>query len=167
MRKLLTGLVLAGSLAFAGTAAADQPVMFSDSATQSTPVPNISCKPFGYAFGTLATFHVERSYTQFYDGATLVKEIRHVKFDGTLYRSDDLSKTIPYAGTWTRIWYPLENLVVNTGLFRYSHPDGSGMVTLDAGRTEQVGSPPFTILSDTGPTQVEWQQAVCAYLAEA
>jgi hypothetical protein len=133
MRKVLTGVVLTAFLAFVGTAAADAPVHFSNSATQTTPVPNFSCVPFGYAFGALATFSVERDYTQFYDGATLVKEIRHVKFDGTLYRSDDLAKTIPYAGTWTRTWYPLENLVINTGLFRYSHPDGSGMVTLDAG----------------------------------
>src|SRR5580765_1872485 len=129
MRMLLTGVVVVASLTFVGTAAADPPVQFSDSATQSTPVPNISCSPFGYAFGALSTFQVERRYTQFYDGATLVKEIRHIKFDGTLYRSDDLTKTIPYAGTWTRTWYPLENMVVNTGLFRYSHPDGTGMVT--------------------------------------
>jgi hypothetical protein len=167
MRKFVTGVVVTAFLAFAGTAAADPPVQFSDSATQGTPVPNFSCAPFGYAFGALSTFHVERSYTQFYDGATLVKEIRHVKFDGTLYRSDDLSRTIPYAGNWTRTWYPLDNLAVMTGLFRYSHPDGSGMVALDAGVTEQVASQPFTILSDTGPTQVAWQSAVCAYLAEA
>jgi hypothetical protein len=167
MRKLLTTIVLGGFLALAGTAAADAPVHFSDSATQATPVQNISCTPFGYSFGTLATFQVERRYTQFYDGATLMKEIRHVTFDGTLYRSDDLSKTIPYAATFTRTWYPLENLVVNTGLFRYSHPDGTGMVTLDAGRTEQVASPPFTVMSDTGPTQVEWRMAVCADLAQS
>lgn len=63
MRKFLTMVILAGLLAFAGTAAADAPAQFSDSATQTTPVPNISCVPFGYPFGTLATFHVERSYT--------------------------------------------------------------------------------------------------------
>jgi len=47
-------------------------------------------------------------------------------------------------------------------LFRYTHPDGSGMVALDAGRTFVV---PPTVLTDTGPTMVEWQMAVCVALA--
>ncbi len=163
--KTLAILVAGAALISAPTARAEQPVMFTIPLIQSTPIFNFSCVRHGYSFTTLATFTVERRYIQFYEGATLVKEIRHVRFTGTLYRSDDLSKTIPYAGAWTRTAYPLENLAVNTGLFRYSHPDGSGMVALDAGRTEQLASPPFTIFEDTGPTQVEWQQGVCAYLA--
>jgi hypothetical protein len=166
VRRIALLISVAAALGLATTASAAAPVMVTVEINQTKPVPNISCTAYGYSFDTLATFDVVRRSIQFFDDSgNLVKEIRHVDFTGTLYRTDDLSKTIPYAGNWTRTWYPLENLVINTGLFRYSHPDGSGMVSLDAGRTEQLGSPPFTILSDTGPTQVEWQQDVCAFLA--
>ena len=161
-----TLLISVGSaLALAASASASAPVTFTQETNQTTPVPNISCVAYGYGFDTVATFDVVRHYIQFYDSAgNLVKEIRHVDFTGTLYRTDDLSKTIPYAGKWTRTLDVAANTVVSTGLFRYSHPDGGGMITLDAGRTVQDART-FNTLSDTGPTQIEWQQAVCAYLA--
>jgi hypothetical protein len=156
---------VAAALGLAGSASASAPVIFTAELNQTTPVPNISCTAYGYSFNTLATFDVVRHYIQFYDDSgNLVKEIRHIDFTGTLYRTDDLSKTIPYAGKWTRTLDVAANTVVSTGLFRYSHPNGSGMVSLDPGRTVQNASTNAT-LSDTGPTQVEWQQAVCAYLA--
>ena len=165
MRKLtILAAVAAAALCAATAARADAPVIFTESLTVTTPSQNISCRPHGYAFDTLATFSVNRHFIQFYDGSALVKEIRHIDFTGTLYRSDDLSKTVPYAGNWTRTWDVAANTVTMTGLFRYSHPDGSGMVSLDAGRTVQDATTSDT-LSDTGPTQIEWQQAVCAYLA--
>jgi hypothetical protein len=167
MRKLLMWVSFALlPLAFAATASADAPVNFTQTLTVNTPGFNFSCKPYGYGFDTLATFTVTRHYIQFYDGSTLVKEIRHIDFTGTLYRSDDLTKTIPYAGKWTRTTDVAANTATSTGLFRYSHPDGSGMVALDAGRTVQDATTNNT-LSDTGPTQVEWQLGVCAYLAAA
>jgi hypothetical protein len=158
---------VAAALGLAASASASAPVIFTQELNQTTPVPNISCTVYGYSFNTLATFDVVRHYIQFYDDSgNLVKEIRHIDFTGTLYRTDDLSKTIPYDGKWTRTLDVAANTVVSTGLFRYSHPDGSGMVSLDPGRTVQDAST-FNTLSDTGPTQVEWQQAVCAYLAAA
>jgi hypothetical protein len=156
---------LAALTVAAATASASAPVISTVELNQTTPVPNISCKPYGYSFDTLATFHVVRRAISFYDDSgSLTKEIRHVDFTGTLYRTDDMSKTIPYAGKWTRTLDVAANTVVSTGLFRYSHADGSGMISLDAGRTVQDATT-FQTLSDTGPTQVEWQQAVCAYLA--
>jgi hypothetical protein len=167
MRRLLVLLSLAlVPLALTATANANAPVIFTQTVTVTTPSPNISCKPYGYSFDTLATFTVTRHYIQFYDGSTLVKEIRHIDFTGTLYRSDDLTKTIPYAGKWTRTLDVAANTVTSTGLFRYSHSDGSGMLALDAGRTVQDATT-FDTLSDTGPTQAEWQMGVCAYLAAA
>ena len=159
-------LALAAMAALVGSARADAPVNFTTTLTVTTPSPNISCTPYGYSFDTLATFTVTRHYIQFYDGSTLVKEIRHIDFTGTLYRSDDLTKTIPYAGKWTRTTDFAANTATSTGLFRYSHPDGSGMVALDAGRTVQDATTNATF-SDTGPTQIEWQMGVCAYLAAA
>jgi hypothetical protein len=164
MKKIVLLAALGSALALAGSASASAPVIFTQETNQTTPVPNISCTAYGYSFNTLATFDVVRHYIQFYDSGDLVKEIRHIDFTGTLYRSDDMSKTIPYAGKWTRTLDVAANTVVSTGLFRYSHADGSAMITLDAGRTVQDASS-FATLSDTGPTQVEWQQAVCAYLA--
>ena len=165
MKRIVLLISVVAALGLATTASASAPVIFTAELNQTTPVPNIECTVYGYGFDTLATFDVVRHFIQFYDSSgNLTKEIRHIDFTGTLYRTDDMSKTIPYAGNWTRTMDVAANTVVNTGLFRYSHPDGSGMVTLDAGRTVQDGTT-FDTLSDTGPTQIEWQQGVCAYLA--
>jgi hypothetical protein len=165
----LRGLICAvgiGSLGIIGaaplTATAAEPVISTQTITVSTPIPAFSCRPYGYSFDTLATFTVEFHIIRFFEGSTLVKEIRHIDTKGTIYRSDDLSKTIPYGANLTRTLDPASNTITITGLFRYTHPDGSGMVALDAGRTVVV---PPTVITDTGPTQVEWQMAVCALLA--
>jgi hypothetical protein len=165
MKKLLVLAALVMPLVLVAGASASAPVIFTQTLNVTTPSPNIACTPYGYSFGTLATFTVTRHFIQFHDDAgNLVKEIRHVDFTGTLYRTDDLSKTVPYAGNWTRTLDVAANTVTSTGLFRYSHPDGSGMVALDPGRTVQNATT-FATLSDTGPSQTEWQMGVCAYLA--
>jgi hypothetical protein len=162
-------LICAASLVVLGmlgatpiNASAAEPVISTRTITVSTPSPSISCQPYGYSFGTLATFTAEFHLIQFFEGTTLVKELNHIDTAGTLYRSDDLSKTISYGANLTRTFDPASNTITLTGLFRYSHPDGSGMLALDAGRTVVV---PPTVISDTGPTMVEWQMAVCAALA--
>ena len=166
MRTVIASIVAALAVIVVPTAAADRPEMFTERLTVTTPGFNFSCVPYGYSFNALATFTVERRYIRFYDASgRLVKEIRHIDFDGTLYRSDDLSKTIPYAGKWTRTLDVGAGTVANTGLFRYSRADGSGTVRLDAGRTVTAASPPFAVHEDTGPTQDEWRQGVCEYLA--
>ena len=165
MRKLSVAIALAASLAFAGVASADQPVMFEETVTSSNPTFNFSCTPYGYSYDMLATFTVTRRYTRFYEGGALVREIRHVHFEGTLYRSDDHSRTIPYAGTWTITTDVAANTATNTGLFRYSHPDGSGMATLNAGRMVQTATPPIVTISDTAQLATEWREEVCAFVA--
>lgn len=165
MKRIALLISVAAALGLAASASAAAPDIVTVEVNQTTPVPNISCTAYGYSFDTLATFDVVRRSISFTDDSgNLVKEIRHVDFTGTLYRTDDLSKTIPYAGTWTRTLNVAANTVVSTGLFRYSHTGGSAMITLDAGRTVQDAST-FDTLSDTGPTQIDWQKAVCAYLA--
>jgi hypothetical protein len=165
MKRLALLATIIAALAVVTSASASGPVISTTELNQTTPVPNVSCSDYGYSFDTLATFDVVRRNIDFYDtSGNLVKEIRHVDFTGTLFRTDDLSKTIPYAGTWTRTLDVAANTVVNTGLFRYSHLDGSGMISLDAGRTVQDATT-FDTLSDTGPTGIEWEQGVCAYLA--
>jgi hypothetical protein len=90
---------------------------------------------YGYDFDILATFTVTRRSTLFHDDTgALVREIRHVDFERTLYRSTDLSRTIPYAGRWQRTLGVAAGTVTITGLWLYSHPDGSGLITLAAGR---------------------------------
>src|SRR5438067_1752488 len=154
MRKTVVTTALAAALALvalatavgSARASANAPVIFTQTRTVSTPSANIACTPYGYSFNTLATFTVTLHFIQFYDGSTLVKEIRHIDFTSTLYRTDDLSKTIPYAGNWTRTLDVAANTVTSTGLFRYSHPDGSGMVALDPGRTVQDATTFNTLL---------------------
>jgi hypothetical protein len=161
---LVSAAFLAGSV---GPAMAEEPVHVWETRTVTTPGFNFTCWDLGYAFDVLSTFTVTRHSVLFYEGSTLVKEIRYINFSGTSYRSDDLSKTIPHGGIWTRTVYPLENIAVHTGLFRYSHADGSGMMFLDAGRTVLDATPPFTAYSDTGQPFIGWRSGVCEYLAVA
>jgi hypothetical protein len=154
-------------LVVAATASASAPVITTAEIIQTPPVLNFSCTAYGYGFDVLSTADIVRRSIRFYDDSgNLVKEIRHVDFKGTLYRSDDLSKTIPYAGTFTRTLDIAANTVTFTGLVRYSHPDGSGMISLDPGRTVDDAST-FDTLSDTGPTNADWERGACGYLAAA
>jgi hypothetical protein len=166
MKKIAPLLaVLTAALGLVASASASAPAHVTVTVVQATPVANFSCTPYGYAWDVLSTFTVTRRSTLFYDSdGNLAKEIRHVDFTGTLYRSDNLSATIPYAGTWNRTLDVAANTVTNTGLMRYSHPDGSGMVSMDPGRTV-FDATTFDTLSDTGPTNADWQSGVCAYLA--
>ncbi len=165
MKKLALLAALVVALGVTASASASAPVIATVKVDQSTPVTNFDCAPYGFSFSVLSTFTVTRRSIQFFDDhGNLAKEIRHVDFTGTLYRSDDLATTIPYAGTWDRTLDVAANTVTNTGLMRYSHPDGSGMVALDPGRTV-VDATTFDLLSDTGPTGVAWETGVCAYLA--
>src|SRR6266849_77813 len=164
MKKTVSLLaVLVTALGFAASASASSPdhVTVTISVTTPDPTqPNFSCVPFGYGWDVLSTFTVTRSSTLYYDHTgNLAKEIRHVDFTGTLYRSDDLFATIPYAGKFTRTFDPATNTITITGLSAYTHPDGSGMLALDPGRT--VANPPAPPITDTGPTRIEWQMAVC------
>jgi hypothetical protein len=165
---LIGAIVL--TLALATAASASPPVIFTATLTVPAPDPNdvnFECGPYGYDFDVLASFTVTRHFVQFYDGAgNLTKEIRHIQFTGTLYRSDDLSKTIPYAGNWTRTMNVAAGTVTNAGLGRYSHPDGSGMVALDAGLTI-FQLPEFEGVKDTAQLGSEYEAGICAYLAAA
>ena len=168
MKKIISVLaVLVTALGLATSASASGPDHVTVTVTVTTPGLNFSCVPYGYGWDVLATFSVTRTSTLYYDdNGDLAKEIRHVDFTGTLYRSDDLSDSIPYAGRWNRTLDVAANTVTNTGLMRYSHPGGSGMVSYDPGRTV-FDATTFDTLSDTGPTSADWESGVCAYLAAA
>ena len=102
--SLLAVLVAAFGLAASASAAGPEHVTVTITVPTPDPTqPNFSCVPYGYAWDVLSTFSVTRTSTLYFDDSgNLAKEIRHVDFTGTLYRSDDLSVTIPYAGTWNR-----------------------------------------------------------------
>jgi hypothetical protein len=171
MRKLLmlTSFALV-SLAVASAALATAPTITTTTFSVTTPDPNeinFTCQPYGYGFDVLSTFTVTRRSIEFSDeSGQLVKEIRHVDFTGTLYRSDDLSKTIPYAGRWTRTFDAIANTVTTSGLVRYSHPNGAGMVALGPGHVI-VDASTFAPIAEAGISGAEWERGVCAYLAAA
>lgn len=125
---------------------------------------NFSCAPYGYSFDVLSTYTVTRRSISFYEGAALVREIRHIRFEGTLYNSSDLAKTIPYAGTRTRTFDARSNTVTSVGLLSYSHPDGSGMVSVAAGRLV-FDAQTFDLLAVSGRSPADYEAGVCAYLA--
>src|SRR5438128_7942605 len=98
LRRLIWALSIAVLGMFGAaplTAAAGEPVIFTQTITVSTPIPAFSCRPYGDSFDTLATFTVEFHVIQFFEGSTLVKEIRHIDYTGTLYRSKSEEKTSP------------------------------------------------------------------------
>ncbi len=165
-----TALVAAVALALAltTTASASAPVISTTTFTVPAPDPtevNFGCGPYGYGFDVLSSFTVTRHSILFFDGAgNLKKEIRHVQFSGTLYRSDDLASTIPYAGNWTLTIDVAAGTLTNTGLARYSHPDGSGMVAQDAGKTV-IDLATFDAIVDTAQLGADWERGVCLYLA--
>jgi hypothetical protein len=167
MRTLLAHLgTVVAILIGAAPAAADPPVQQTATITVTNPIKiNQSCRPYGYDFDLLATFTVTRRSTLSYDDAgALAKEIRHINFNGTLYRSTDLTRTIPYAGRWQRTLDVVAETVAITGLWLYSHPDGSGVTTLAAGR-QITDAETGELLSATGRVPSAALQDVCAHLA--
>src|SRR4051794_15609205 len=101
--KLAAGVLVAAvalTLALTATASASAPVITTTTFTVPTPDPNevnFGCAAYGYGFDVLSSFTVTRHSIKFFDAAgNLKREIRHVQFNGTLYRSDNLSKTIPF-----------------------------------------------------------------------
>jgi hypothetical protein len=171
-RGRLAAVALVGAvaltLALAATASAKSPAISTVTITVPAPDPNevnFGCGPYGHGFDVLSSFTVTRHVIQFFDDAgNLTKEIRHVQFKGTLYRSDDLSTTIPYAGNWTLTIDAVAGTLTNTGLARYSHPGGSGMVALDAGKTV-IDLATFDAIVDTAQLGADWERGVCEYLA--
>jgi hypothetical protein len=161
--KLAAGALVAAvalTLALTATASASAPVITTTTFTVPAPDPNevnFGCAPYGYGFDVLSSFTVTRHSILFVDAAgNLKKEIRHVQFD--------VSKTIPYAGNWTLTIDVAAGTLTNTGLARYSHPGGSGMVALDAGRTI-IDLATFDAIVDTAQLGADWERGVCSYLA--
>ena len=172
MKKIaLVTVVVAAALALVGAASANAPVQFTwPTLTVGTPNfanPYPNCTRYGYDFVAAPTFTVERRSTYFYDDAgNLVKEIRHVQFTGLIHKSTDPSVVIPYAASFELIRYTTPGTTphgTETGLFRISKFDGSGVITMSAGRQELVRN---TLEDFSGNiTPPEYEQTVCAYLA--
>jgi hypothetical protein len=164
-KLLMLSSVALVSFALAGAALAAAPTMTTTTISVTTPEVNFSCQPYGFDFDALSTFTVTRRSILFSDDlGHLVKEIRYVDFTGTLYRSNDLSATIPYAGRFTRTFDAIANTVTTSGLTRYSRPDGSGMVALAPGHVA-VNASTFDLIAEAGISGAEWESGVCAYLA--
>jgi len=174
MKKIALILIVAAGAALAsvGAASANAPLQL-DWPTLTVATPNFAnpypnCANYGYSFVAAPTFTVERRSTYFYDDAgTLVKEIRHVQFSGLVHKSTDPSVVIPYAASFTLVRDLTTGTGTVTGLFRVSKFDGSGVITMSAGR--QVFALATGALEDFSGnyTPVEWEQAACAYLAAA
>jgi hypothetical protein len=166
----LTVIAVVATLSAVATASADPPVQTET--TQTVSVPNLAnpypvCTNYGYGFNGAVTFTVTRRSTLFYDDAgSLVKEIRHVQFDGLVHKSTDLDVSIPYAASFTVTLDYAAGTAIYTGLFRVSHPDGSGVIAMSAGRQVRTLS---GVLEDFSGnySPIEWEQAACAYLAAA
>lgn len=128
-------LALVVSLVPAAPAIADDPEHTYGGQQSTTPIPLFPRGETCDGFIPLITFASEYNIINFYDDAgRLVKQIRHVHFTGTIYNSTDLSKSIPYEGTFTRTFYPAENTATFTGLRFTVRLPGEGVLALQVGR---------------------------------
>src|SRR5260370_26431806 len=98
-RRLIcaAGLVVGILGAAPMTASATEPVISTRTIIVNTPSPSLSCRPYGYSFGTLATFIAQFHLIQFFGDPTLVKPSNHIDTAAFLTRSADQPKTHPYA----------------------------------------------------------------------
>jgi hypothetical protein len=162
MRRLLLLIPLAGALAVPATAVCESgPVITPVSRVVTTPIPfGASCGSFVVLF----TVDAEGTNISFYDDQDkLVKQIRHLHFTGTLYNSNDLSKSVPYEGALTRTFDAATNTVSLTGLrFKVQLPR-EGVLALDTG--EEIFADGTTLVSDNGNTFASFVTNVCAALA--
>jgi hypothetical protein len=166
MRRLRPVLLTVAALLAAGIAAAaaraDGPTITPVSLHLTTPIPfGANCG----SFNVLWTGDFTGTNITFYDDQNqLVRQIRHGSFTGTLYNSSDLSKSVPYDGSFTRRYDAAMNTVTIEGLrFRVQLP-GQGTVAIDPGKTVFDGLGPG-IVSDTGPTAAQFNTTVCALLS--
>jgi hypothetical protein len=166
MRRLRPVLLSVTALIAAGIAAtaakADGPTITPVSLHLTTPIPfGANCGSFSILFtvdftGTNITFYDDQNQ--------LVRQIRHGSFTGTLYNAGDLSKSVPYDGSFTRRYDAATKTVTIEGLRFRVQLTGQGTLAIDPGQTVFDGLGPG-IVSDTGPTAGEFDATVCALLS--
>lgn len=156
----VTALAATLVLASTGAATAAPPKHSTASFTVTEPDENFPCQEQG--FTTLATFAVTRRSTEFSNAAgEPTREIRHVRFSGTLY-SPDLSRSLPYGGIFTRTEDYRTGLVTITGLFRYTPGPDPGPSA--AGRSV-IDVESDAALFEAGRLPTAYEREVCRSLA--
>ncbi|HLE99681.1 MAG TPA: hypothetical protein VI540_07255 [Gaiellaceae bacterium] len=157
-RKRTLVAVAAVVLAAAPAATAGAPVILTPSALVVTGSDYGSC---AQGFDVTADFVLERRLVNFLEGDELVKQVRHVRWEGTLNGN---GHSVTYGGTVTFTFDFLAGTLTKTGRFRYSKPDGGGLAVQDAGRTVE-SLETGVIESDTAGTIEKFDSAICAALA--
>ena len=153
-------LAVALGLAGAGAAYAAGPERTTATFSVTEPEENFPCVEEG--FSTLATFTVTRRSAVYSDAeGEPIREIRHVRFTGTLY-SPDLSRSIPYAGTFVRTEDYRTGTLALTGLVRFTPglaagPRAAGRAVIDLATD--------TALLEAGRLPADYERDVCRYLA--
>ena len=166
MTKLPTLLIasVSAALAFAASAAADGPVIV----TQPLNATNVPLGPTCGAEPIMQSYTGSRRVESFYDGPTLVRQRRHVRFEGTI-TLPSTGVTLPYEFdfTFTR------DLVAMTGTItgQQAHviiPGGGGVVFRNSGLlVEDISQFPPPFLDEAGQHDYfdpGGRDAVCAAL---
>ena len=126
-----------------------------------------SCRSYGYAFDVNAVFRSVRwSIFVRDDSGRHLMEIRMVDFTGTLSRSDDPSKTVPYIGAFILTQDFVAGTITNSGLIRESWSPSGDFIALRLGEVV-TNTATGAVLSVSSPLAAgpQYQQAVCGYLA--
>jgi hypothetical protein len=150
--------VAVAALAAAPAATAVAPVILTPPPLTVTGADYGEC-PQGFAVEADAV--VARRLHNYLEGDELVKQVRHVSWEGTLRGN---GQSLPYGGRVTFTFDFVAGTLTKTGRFRYWKPDRGGLVVQDAGRTvESLDTD--DVWSDTAGTIEEFDAAVCAALA--
>lgn len=99
-----------------------------------TNLPNwndVVCDGFTISYTFTATAHFRDVYDQ---AGNLVMEVVQIGFTGTLMNATDPSKTVPYAGHWTRTTDVLAGTETITGIHQHVVLPGQGLVSANIGR---------------------------------
>lgn len=159
MRLFLRTLPVVAALAVVGTAAADGPVITD---TQDRIVNRNGFLSF---CGFPVAIDVQRDvrFIRFFDDSgRLVREIRHIHFEGTLTAN---GKTLWYEGRWKRTFDAADGTLTFTGQSFKATIPGSG-VSLTTGR-EVVNARTFERLEQSGHPPEEFIGEMCEYFATA
>ncbi len=164
-RHRLVGLL---AVVLLGLAAAYAPVVGAAGPTIVDETFTVTDVPFGLRCDAFAirivTLTVERRRIDFYDDAgTLIREIRHIQFTGTLANTVNGAR-VPYDGHFTATFdYRAGTLTVTGQNLRVPLP-GGGALALTTGRAVvalATGEVPFEV----GHTEEEFRTRLCALLA--
>jgi hypothetical protein len=160
VKRLVFGVVLAVSLAFAAVASADAPTIVQQTLHRS--IPNfIQCPGFTVA----GEFDVERTVMTFVDqGGTPLRQVTHVHFVGTLTNTST-GKSIPDEGNQIVTNDLVTGTSTTDGRVRVDTIPGEGVILAQVGRVIRDAAGNLIFFAGQNDFVTRDFDQFCAYMA--